>query len=137
MTITTLQADMLRRIARSEFNQVNGGEPATPAETATWTAEIIENPQDQGVWTSLLNAGLINGAGGKEGGTVLTEAGFRAYKDLVSEPDPIETAARTVAQAIPDHMPNLREIIQVLGYRPSNHDLPMILARVYTLLQPT
>ena len=83
MNVTPLQADMLRRIARSEYSPLNGAEPEQVEDATTWTAEVIESAQDQGVWTSLLNAGLIRGMGGQEGSTSLTEAGFTAYKSLL------------------------------------------------------
>ena len=82
MNVTPLQADMLRRIARSEHSPLNGTEPERAEDATTWTGEIIESAQDQGVWTSLLNAGLISGTGGREGSTSLTSAGFAAYKSI-------------------------------------------------------
>ena len=133
MNVTTLQADMLRRIARSEYSPVNGSEPERVEDATTWTQEVINSAQDQGVWTSLFNAGLIDGMGGREGSTSLTGSGFAAYKSLAQPTCPIEDAARQVIAAISDRMPTVREVVDVLGFRPSNRDLPRIMANIYTL----
>lgn len=81
-SITPLQAEMIKAIARSEFTQINGREPDSPNETETWTDEIVNTAQEKGVWASLFNAGLITGMGGAGGFTRLTQKGFDAYKSL-------------------------------------------------------
>ena len=80
---TELQKQMLNRIARDEMTSINGMEPETADETNTWADSIIETPTDKGVFTSLLNAGLVWHSGDKrDAGCGLTEAGFDAYKSI-------------------------------------------------------
>jgi hypothetical protein len=51
----------------------------------TWQEMIIETAQDKGVFTSLLNSGLVWSNGrGKEAACGLTDSGFAAYKALSS-----------------------------------------------------
>jgi hypothetical protein len=85
--VTELQAAMIKKIARDEMTCLNGGEPSNVAETETWANGVIETPQDKGVFTSLLNAGLVwhqkeidHGQDASFLG--LTEAGFTVYKSL-------------------------------------------------------
>lgn len=82
--ITPLQKDMLVKIARSEYTSVNGAVPKNADETGTWANVIIETVQDKGVFTSLVNAGLVkhNGLQGKNAELALTDAGFAVYQRI-------------------------------------------------------
>ena len=74
MTLTPLQAAMLKKIATDELTSVNGAEPESVEETETWAEMIIETAQDKGVFTSLLNAGLaIHGGKGRDAVVSLTD----------------------------------------------------------------
>lgn len=85
MNVTPLQAAMLRKIARDKMNQANGGEPECADDTHTWADGIIEDAQDKGVFTSLLNAGLVGHSGkGRDAGVWFTDAGLTAYKALTA-----------------------------------------------------
>jgi hypothetical protein len=82
--MTPLQKQMLRSIARSDFTIVNGCEPVALEEVSwVWANTVIETPEDKGVFTSLLNAGLVehNGLKGRDACITLTAAGFAAYKE--------------------------------------------------------
>ena len=80
---TELQKQMLNKIARDEMTTINGAEPLTANETHTWADSIIETPTDKGVFTSLLNAGLVwHSDHDRDAGCGLTEAGFDAYKNI-------------------------------------------------------
>ncbi len=82
---TPLQAAMLTKIARSEFTSVNGAEPETSDEAATFTDCVIESAEDKGVFTSLLNSGLIwstTDGNKRDHECGLTDSGFAAYKEL-------------------------------------------------------
>ena len=83
--MTPLQAQMIRNIARSDFTVVNGAEPQTLYDIGfVWANTVIETPEDKGVFTSLLNAGLVehDGNKGRDACVCLTAAGFAAYKEL-------------------------------------------------------
>ena len=81
--LTALQTKMINDIARSEFTVVNGAVPSCLDDVGkVWTDCIIETKADRGVWTSLLNAGLICGSGGRDGGTGFTQAGWEAYQTI-------------------------------------------------------
>lgn len=83
--VTALQARMLTRIARDELTELNGDEPETAAQASTYADRVIEDAEDKGTFTSLLNAELVWHAGKKRDAIVgLTEAGFAAYKALAS-----------------------------------------------------
>lgn len=82
---TDLQAQMIKAIATSEFTEVNGAVPKQRSDIGwVWADCIIENSQDKGVFTSLINAGLAEHCGnkGRDAGVTLTEAGFEVYKSL-------------------------------------------------------
>ena len=81
---TELQNLMLKNIARSEYSSVNGAEPESLSDIDwIWADTIIEDAEDKGVFTSLVNAGLAVHSGGKKDAAVtLTTAGFAAYKSL-------------------------------------------------------
>lgn len=84
---TKLQAAMLTKIARSDYTQLNGGEPNTLADIDwVWANTIIEDAEDKGVFTSLLNEGLVKHSGGpkSDAGVTLTQAGFDLYKALTA-----------------------------------------------------
>ena len=83
--VTPLQAAMLKKIALNDFTKVNGAEPETNADIDwVWANTVIEDAQDKGVFTSLLNAGLVQHCGnkGRDACVTLTQAGFDAYKNL-------------------------------------------------------
>lgn len=82
--MTPLQAQMIRDIARNDFTLVNGSEPASLEDIGwVWANTVIETPTDKGVFTSLLNAGLVAHSGnkGRDACITLTAAGFAAYKE--------------------------------------------------------
>ena len=84
--MTHLQDLMLTKIARSDYTTINNKEPTTLDEVgAVWADVIIEDAEDKGVFTSLLNSGhvLYNRYKDKRDNTVeLTQAGFDAYKQI-------------------------------------------------------
>jgi len=85
MSITKLQANMIRKIAESEYNILNGRAPSTLDDVGEiWASAIIMTAEDKGVFTSLLNAGLVHhwGAGSSDAVVQLSEAGFSAYKSI-------------------------------------------------------
>lgn len=80
---TTGQFQMLRDIARSEYQPRNGAEPESFDDLDwVWAEMIIETSADKGTFTSLVNAGLAehNGHDDDDACVRLTEAGFNAYK---------------------------------------------------------
>lgn len=81
MPVTPLQAKMLVKIAESEFNNMDGGVPVELEDVGSiWADVIIENAEDKGTFTSLMNAGLAGRAGkGRDTVVWLTQAGFDAY----------------------------------------------------------
>lgn len=81
--VTPLQAAMLNKIAKSEFNAVDGNIPNIVEDSATWAEMIIETAQDKGVFTSLLNAGLVfHFNDGKDSTVQLSELGLKIVKEL-------------------------------------------------------
>lgn len=85
MNVTPLQAAMIKKIALSEFTSLNGGEPESLNDIGwVWADCTIEDAQDKGVFTSLMNAGLVEHSGGpkRDAGVTLTQAGFEVYKSL-------------------------------------------------------
>lgn len=79
--VTALQFDMLNKIATSPYNENDGMYLNSASESATWANCIIETAQDKGVFTSLLNAGMVyHIADGQDSLAGLTEAGFQAWK---------------------------------------------------------
>lgn len=81
MPVTPLQAKMLIKIAESEFSTVNGAVPAELEDVGDiWADVIVEDAEDKGTFTSLMNAGLAGRAGkGRDTVVWLTQAGFDAY----------------------------------------------------------
>ena len=78
--MTDLQTAMIIKIARDEYNAINGAMPTCKEETNTWQEMIIESQQDKGTFTSLMNAGLVWSNGrGKDAACGLTEAGFAEF----------------------------------------------------------
>lgn len=81
--VTSLQAKMLKAIARNELTPVNGAEPITRDEAETFADMVIETAEDKGVFTSMLNAKLVWHSGkGRDAVVGLSDAGFAAYKAL-------------------------------------------------------
>jgi len=82
--MTELQAKMIKKIATSEFSEVNGSNPETLEQIGgIWADCIIEDAEDKGVFTSLLKAGFVWHSGGKVDATCcLTEKGSKAYKQM-------------------------------------------------------
>lgn len=79
---TPLQMAMLKRIARDELTPVNGREPDNASDATTYADCVIQTARDKGVFTSLINEGLVWHAGKKRDAIVgLTEAGFKVYKE--------------------------------------------------------
>ena len=80
---TQLQQEMLKKIARSEYTPMNGCEPETYLDTETWSNAVLETAQDNGVFTSLLNANLVQHSGEGRYATVwLTEECFKEYEAI-------------------------------------------------------
>ena len=83
--MTPKQAAMIRKIARNDFTPVNGSEPESLSDIDwVWADTVIEDAEDKGAFTSLVNAGLAehNGHKGRDSCVTLTQAGFDAYKAL-------------------------------------------------------
>ena len=80
---TELQAAMIKAIAENEMNMLNGGKPSDLDDVGQiWTSCVIYSAQDKGVFTSLLNAGMVEHGGiGQDAWCGLTAAGFAAYKE--------------------------------------------------------
>ena len=80
--MTPLQTEMLNKVATSEHNEMNGN-PTKVEQTITWADQMIETPQDKGVFTSLLNAKLVAHEGeGVDAVVYLTDAGWNAWKGV-------------------------------------------------------
>lgn len=77
-----LQTAMLNKIARSEFSEMNGGYPNNNSDVGSiWADVIIEDSEDKGVFTSMLNAGLVaHGGKGRDATVWLTDAGFAEWQ---------------------------------------------------------
>ena len=83
--MTSLQFNMLKKIAQSDYTKVNGREPKSVDDIGqVWADTIIENPEDKGVFTSLMNAGMVSHTGGNDpdAGCSLTEDGFATYQKI-------------------------------------------------------
>lgn len=79
--MTPLQNKMLVRIAEDELAPLNGAEPSIKEDATTWADCVIEDAEDKGVFTSLLNAGMVYHQGkGRDAVVGLTDVGFAAYK---------------------------------------------------------
>ena len=77
--MTSLQEQMLNKIALNKNNLVLGEEPENCYQTLVFKQDVLSSPMDQAVITSLLRAGLII----EEDDTIqLTEQGFRIFEDL-------------------------------------------------------
>ena len=78
---TKLQAEMIVAIAESEYTPLNGAVPETLEEAGSvWTNCIVYDQQDKGVFTSLINAGLVDHSGkGSDSVCSLTDDGFAEY----------------------------------------------------------
>ena len=83
-TLTPLQAAMIKLIAENEMTVINGGKPSDLDDVGqVWVSCVIFSAEDKGVFTSLLNARLVeHGGSGKEAWAGLTNDGFAAYKAL-------------------------------------------------------
>ena len=82
---TPLQTQMLRRIALDECTPLNGGEPQTRQDAETYANMVIEDAEDKGVFTSMLNEDLVWHSGkGRDAVVGLTDKGFAAYKALAT-----------------------------------------------------
>jgi hypothetical protein len=80
---TELQAKMLKAIATNELTPLNGAEPNSHEDATTYADMVIEDAQDKGVFTSLLNAELVWHSGkGRDAVVGLTAKGFAEYKNL-------------------------------------------------------
>ena len=79
--MTALQLNMIKKIATDEYTPINGATPARREDAETWQEMVIETPEDKGVFTSLLTAGLVWSNGrGKDAACGLTDAGFEAIQ---------------------------------------------------------
>lgn len=80
---TPLQEKMIVAIAEDEYTPLNGHEPDRAEDATTWQEMIINDSEDKGVFTSLLNAELVwSGGRGKDAGCGLTQKGFEVYKRI-------------------------------------------------------
>lgn len=81
---TKLQAEMLIKIAESEFTTVNGAVPETLDDVgAVWADIILDSKSEGGVFSTLLQAGLVwYQDEGKDSICGLTDAGFAEYKKV-------------------------------------------------------
>jgi len=85
MQVTINQANMINAIAFSEFTPVNGAHPANLDEIDwVWADVVIENQEDKGTFTSLVNAGLAqhNGQKGQDAMVTLTPKGFAVFESF-------------------------------------------------------
>lgn len=81
--LTQLQEQMIVKIAESEFNAVDGAKPERHDEAYTWLDCVIESQQDNGVFVSLNNIGMVyNCNTGSDGTAHLTEKGFSYYQSI-------------------------------------------------------
>jgi hypothetical protein len=81
--MTSLQEKMIKAIAMDEYTPVNGAVPECKEDASTWQEMIVNTPEDKGVFTSLLNAGLIWSDGrGKDAACGLTDKGFAEFIKL-------------------------------------------------------
>ena len=81
---TKLQAELLIKIAESEYTPVNGAVPETKEDAGyVWADTIIESKSDGGVFSTLLQAGLVwYQDEGDDSVCGLTDAGFAEYKKV-------------------------------------------------------
>jgi hypothetical protein len=75
---TNLQIKMIKEIAMSEFNAVDGDVPEHAFEATTWIDMVANTSETKGVFVSLCNAGLVTSDGES---VTLTEAGFQIFKE--------------------------------------------------------
>lgn len=91
--VTPLQAIMIRAIAYSPYNGVDGDYPEQPE--WVWMEYIVTNAEDKGVFTSLKKAGLVENQG--QGSATndrnqnpavcrLTDEGFRLFQQIDPPP---------------------------------------------------
>ena len=81
--VTELQAAMIHKIAFHEMNPSNGARPSAIEDVNLWADDAIETAQDKGVFTSLMNAGLVWHSGkGRDAGVGFTEAGWEMFQLL-------------------------------------------------------
>jgi hypothetical protein len=84
--MTDLQNKMLTKIALNDMTSVNGRRPETLGDVGdVWADCVIENAEDKGTFTSLLNAEMVNifTYKNKRDNTVtLTQAGLDAFLAL-------------------------------------------------------
>lgn len=83
--VTKLEAAMIKKIARSEFTEINGGVPNSVQDIGwVWGDMIIEDSEDKGVFSSLVKKGLANHSGnkGRDACVTLTEEGFKVFQTL-------------------------------------------------------
>ena len=94
---TILQAQMLRKIALSEYTPVNGAFPSCFEDAGrVWADVIIEDAEDRGVVRSLVNAGLVGHEGkGKEAILYLTETGYATFIEIEKANKPSQPVAPT------------------------------------------
>lgn len=75
--MTPLQAKMMDAIASDELTPLNGARPTSKGDATTFADMVIETSADKGVFTSLMNAGLVWHSGkGRDAVVGLTDKGF-------------------------------------------------------------
>lgn len=81
---TKLQAELLIKIAESEFTVVNGAVPETLDDVgAVWADIILDSKSEGGVFSTLLQAGLVwYQDEGRDSVCGLTETGFAEYQSI-------------------------------------------------------
>ena len=84
---TQLQTKMIVAIAEDLHTPLNGDVPECKEDAHTYAEMIIETAQDKGVFTSLLNAGMVwHVADGRDSICGLTDAGFAEYQRIKKPP---------------------------------------------------
>ena len=86
-----LQMAMLSNVVESEYTAWFGNahgliEEADSYSSAVWTSVIVQNAQDKGVLTSLINAGLMwHEHTGDDSLVGLTDAGFDVMREFYNK----------------------------------------------------
>lgn len=89
--VTELQVAMLVKIAEDLHTPLNGEVPDNHEDATTFAEMVIESAQDKGVFTSLMNAGLVwHLKDGKDSTCGLTGKGFEIYKASKAEEEIFE-----------------------------------------------
>jgi hypothetical protein len=106
--MTDLQNKMLIAIAHSDYSPTNSIPPKNFEETGPiWISDIVNTPEQKGVLTSLVNAGMVITTvyPNKNENTVeLTTIGFAAYQEAMR---PIKEAVDTTIERVLSKEPEM------------------------------